>query len=73
MVRASNLHSVRRAIPAQVGVTHYFSIEKARKRLGYMPVVLPDDGTRRLVQYWQERQTAMFEVVSWVWYACIWC
>ena len=39
-------------LPAEVlkvGVTHYFSIAKARRELGYKPVVDPDEGMRATV------------------------
>lgn len=49
----------------QVGITHYFRIDKARKLLGYAPLVSPEDGMRRTVTNWQVRQIFMFEPASW--------
>ncbi|OAY63244.1 short-chain dehydrogenase/reductase family 42E member 1 [Ananas comosus] len=46
-------------LPAEVykvGVTHYFSILKAREELGYMPMVSPREGMAATISYWQERK-----------------
>ncbi|KAJ0965020.1 hypothetical protein J5N97_026158 [Dioscorea zingiberensis] len=46
-------------LPAEVykiGVTHYFSILKAREELGYIPMVNPRDGLAATIAYWQERK-----------------
>lgn len=39
-----------------MGVTHYFSILKAREELGYMPMVSPREGMAATISYWQERK-----------------
>ncbi|WOL12366.1 hypothetical protein Cni_G21132 [Canna indica] len=46
-------------LPAEVykiGVTHYFSILKARQELGYVPMVTPQEGLKATISYWQERK-----------------
>ncbi|KAG6499349.1 short-chain dehydrogenase/reductase family 42E member 1-like [Zingiber officinale] len=46
-------------LPAEVhkvGVTHYFSILKARQELGYIPIVSPDEGMKAMIAYWQDRK-----------------
>lgn len=40
----------------KVGVTHYFSILKARQQLGYVPFVDPKEGIRRTLEFWKEKQ-----------------
>lgn len=40
----------------QVGVTHYFSIVKAKAELGYVPLVSPREGMAATISYWQERK-----------------
>ncbi|KAF7140875.1 hypothetical protein RHSIM_Rhsim06G0003400 [Rhododendron simsii] len=40
-----------------VGVTHYFSILKAKAELGYVPMVSPREGMAATISYWQERKT----------------
>ncbi|KAE9456810.1 hypothetical protein C3L33_11285, partial [Rhododendron williamsianum] len=39
-----------------VGVTHYFSILKAKAELGYVPMVSPREGMAATISYWQERK-----------------
>lgn len=41
---------------SQVGVTHYFSIVKAKAELGYVPLVSPREGMATTISYWQERK-----------------
>ncbi|CAL9192372.1 uncharacterized protein LOC135615215 [Musa acuminata AAA Group] len=46
-------------LPAEVykiGVTHYFSIVKARQELGYVPIVSPQEGLNATISYWMERK-----------------
>ncbi|KAF6174148.1 hypothetical protein GIB67_033680 [Kingdonia uniflora] len=40
----------------KVGVTHYFSILKAKEELGYVPLVSPEEGMSSTITYWQERK-----------------
>ncbi|KAI3938095.1 hypothetical protein MKW98_018651 [Papaver atlanticum] len=40
----------------KVGVTHYFSIQKAEEELGYVPHVTPQEGMSKTISYWQERK-----------------
>lgn len=40
----------------QVGVTHYFSILKARQQLGYVPFVGPKEGMQRTLEFWKMKQ-----------------
>ncbi|KAG9456639.1 hypothetical protein H6P81_001147 [Aristolochia fimbriata] len=45
-------------LPAEVhkvGVTHYFSLLKAKTELGYVPTVTPQEGMAATISYWQER------------------
>ncbi|XP_057975569.1 uncharacterized protein LOC131162954 [Malania oleifera] len=46
-------------LPAEaykVGVTHHFSILKAREELGYVPMVSPKEGMAATISYWKERK-----------------
>ncbi|CAM6123223.1 unnamed protein product [Calypogeia fissa] len=46
-------------LPAEVykvGVTHYFSILKARTELGYVPLVHPQEGMSRTIAYFKAKQ-----------------
>lgn len=43
-------------VTCQVGVTHYFSILKAKQELGYVPMVSPREGMANTISYWQERK-----------------
>ncbi|XP_078165407.1 uncharacterized protein LOC144560123 [Carex rostrata] len=46
-------------LPAEVykvGITHHFSIQKARKELGYTPLVSPQDGLAVTISYWRDRK-----------------
>lgn len=40
----------------KVGVTHYFSILKARQHLGYVPFVGPKEGIQRTLEFWKTKQ-----------------
>ena len=44
-----------RAEVYKVGVTHYFSIEKAKNELGYEPEVNSHDGAKMMAEYYQLR------------------
>jgi hypothetical protein len=46
----------------QMGVTHWFSIVKARQELGYVPFIEPKEGIRRTLEFWKEEQS---KVMSW--------
>ncbi|KAJ8427515.1 hypothetical protein Cgig2_008875 [Carnegiea gigantea] len=46
-------------LPAEIyklGVTHYFSFQKAKLELGYVPVVSPKEGMAATISYWRERK-----------------
>ena len=52
----------------QVGITHWFSILKARRELGYVPFVEPKEGLRRTLEFWKEEQSkAMLWVPLSIW------
>lgn len=40
----------------QIGVTHYFSLQKAEEELGYKPIVSPQEGMAAMIWYWQDRK-----------------
>ena len=65
-----------RAEVYKVGVTHYFSIEKARRELGYDPEVNSHDGAKIMADYYQLKGVPgehkdFFRVVPLKWYAPI--
>ncbi|KAL3619831.1 hypothetical protein CASFOL_034743 [Castilleja foliolosa] len=46
-------------LPAEVykvGVTHYFSILKAKEELGYRPLISPQEGMDATITYWKDRK-----------------
>lgn len=46
-------------LPAEVykvGVTHYFSLLKARQQLGYVPIVDPEEAMKRTITYFKAKQ-----------------
>ncbi|XP_010686662.2 uncharacterized protein LOC104900829 [Beta vulgaris subsp. vulgaris] len=46
-------------LPAEVykvGVTHYFSLLKAKEELGYYPMVSPQEGMAKTISYWKDRK-----------------
>jgi 2-alkyl-3-oxoalkanoate reductase len=42
--------AMTRFLASQLATSHYFDISKAKKDLGYEPVVKPEEGMRRLIQ-----------------------
>ncbi|KAL2895272.1 Short-chain dehydrogenase/reductase family 42E member 1 [Bienertia sinuspersici] len=40
----------------KVGVTHYFSYLKAKKELGYFPMVSPKEGMEATISYWKDKK-----------------
>ncbi|CAO2815894.1 unnamed protein product [Amaranthus hypochondriacus] len=40
----------------KVGVTHYFSLRKAKEELGYFPMVSPQEGMAKMITYWKDRK-----------------
>ncbi|XP_068648127.1 uncharacterized protein [Aristolochia californica] len=51
-------------LPAEVhkvGVTHYFSLLKAKAELGYVPMVSPHEGMAATISYWQKRVRAKLD------------
>lgn len=56
----------------KVGVTHYMSIEKARRLLRYKPVVSAEEGTRRTLTYLQREEAGKVQVPGlWWWVAVV--
>ena len=43
-----------RAEVSKVGVTHWFSMEKARTQLGYTPIVAPEEAIKRCIEYYTD-------------------
>ncbi len=61
-----------RAEVVKVGVTHFFSIEKARKELGYNPEFDSQVGAARLALHYSKwNDDDYFEVADWYWYLSI--
>ncbi|CAN6476676.1 unnamed protein product [Victoria cruziana] len=62
-------------LPAEVhkvGVTHYFSILKARQELGYEPLVSPSKGMAETIAYWQEMKRKTVDGPAfYVWFFCL--
>ncbi|CAI2718384.1 2-alkyl-3-oxoalkanoate reductase [Nitrospina watsonii] len=50
-----------RFLASQLATSHYFDISKARRELNYRPVVEPQEGLRRLVQWWKARPIKSFD------------
>ncbi|KAK9756618.1 hypothetical protein RND81_01G109600 [Saponaria officinalis] len=51
-------------LPAEVykvGVTHYFSLLKAKQELGYVPMVSPQEGMAATISSWQDRKTKILD------------
>ncbi|KAJ3679748.1 hypothetical protein LUZ60_017759 [Juncus effusus] len=40
----------------KIGVTHHFSILKAREELGYIPLINPKDGLSKTISYFQQKK-----------------
>ena len=38
----------------KIGITHYFSVESAKKDLGYEPIVSMKEGLKRTSQYFKK-------------------
>lgn len=52
-------------LPAEVykvGITHYFSILKAKQELGYTPIVKPQEGMKATITYWKEKKRKDLEM-----------
>lgn len=47
---------LNRFLVSELSHSHYFSIENARRDLGYRPAVSLADGTNRLVAWWHDQQ-----------------
>ncbi|GAB2215889.1 hypothetical protein Drorol1_Dr00023650 [Drosera rotundifolia] len=62
-------------LPAEVykvGVTHYFSLLKARTELGFAPKVSPHEGMAATISYWQQKQRkALDGPMLYEWLLCI--
>ncbi|KAJ4765042.1 Short chain dehydrogenase/reductase family 42E member 1 [Rhynchospora pubera] len=62
-------------LPAEVykvGITHHFSIKKAREELGYTPLVSPQDGLAATIIYWRDRKRRELDGPPiFVWFAII--
>lgn len=61
-----------RAEVFKVGVTHYFKPDNSRKLLNYYPIVSPEEGQRRMCEYWRKktenRRKSVFHqlIVNWI-------
>lgn len=56
----------------QVGITHYFSILKAKQELGYTPIVKPQDGMKATITYWKEKKRKEVDRPNiFVWLFCV--
>ncbi|MCL7027455.1 hypothetical protein MKW94_014799 [Papaver nudicaule] len=56
----------------KVGVTHYFSIQKAKEELGYTPHVTPQEGMSKTISYWKERKNRELDGPSiYPWIFCL--
>ena len=42
-----------RFLAAQLATSHYFNMSRAKKDFQYSPIVEPEEGLRRLIQYLQ--------------------
>ena len=62
-----------RAEVLKVGVTHFFSIERARRELGYSPTVNSEEGSRRIAKYYRRRlsNADYFRTPSWIFWVLI--
>eukprot|EP00249_Psilotum_nudum_P009303 c21842_g1_i1 orf=186-1661(+) len=61
-------------LPAEVhkvGVTHYFSIIKARQHLQYVPFIDPQDGMKCTIEYWKAKQAQDLESPPWYYWVLI--
>lgn len=62
-------------LPAEVykvGVTHYFSLLKAKEELGYVPIVSPREGMAATISYWQDRKRKSLDGPTiYVWLFCL--
>lgn len=53
----------------KVGVTHYFSLLKARQELGYIPLVNPQEGMAATISYWQDKKRKSLDgptIFTWI-------
>ncbi|CAO2817464.1 unnamed protein product [Amaranthus hypochondriacus] len=56
----------------KVGVTHYFSLRKAKEELGYFPMVSPQEGMTAMITYWKERNRKSLDGPTiYAWLFCI--
>lgn len=61
-----------RAEVVKVGVTHYFSMDKAKRELGYQPEFDSQVGAARLALHYSKwNDDNYFEIVDWYWYVSI--
>ncbi|KAL8128746.1 hypothetical protein V2J09_017901 [Rumex salicifolius] len=62
-------------LPAEVykvGVTHHFSLLKAKQELGYIPMVSPKEGMDATISYWQDRKRRSIDGPTLgIWLFCI--
>jgi hypothetical protein len=71
-IGASSWVPLTRAEVVKVGVTHYFSIEKAQKELGYKPTLDSQAGAIRLAErYSKWNDDNYFELTELQWYILI--
>jgi hypothetical protein len=57
----------------KVGVTHYFSIAKARRDLGYSPTITSQEGAKRMARYYRDRpsNTNYFRIPGLIWWVAV--
>uniref|UniRef100_A0A0D6QXP4 3-beta hydroxysteroid dehydrogenase/isomerase domain-containing protein n=1 Tax=Araucaria cunninghamii TaxID=56994 RepID=A0A0D6QXP4_ARACU len=56
----------------KVGITHYFSILKAKQELGYTPIVKPEEGMKATITYWKEKKREKVERPNiFAWLFCV--
>jgi nucleoside-diphosphate-sugar epimerase len=53
LFRLSSEPRMTRFLASQLAKSHYFNIEKAKKELGYSPLVSHEEGLERLIDYYQ--------------------
>jgi len=62
-----------RAEVLKVGVTHYFSIDKAKRDLGYLPSITSQQGAQRIALHYRQQLSNenYFEMPAWYWWTSI--
>ncbi|XP_019105290.2 uncharacterized protein LOC104900838 isoform X2 [Beta vulgaris subsp. vulgaris] len=56
----------------QIGVTHYFSLQKAKEELKYVPLASPQEGMAVMISYWKDRKRRNIDVPKlYAWLFCV--